>query len=74
MSSQRPDDVLSPISSGPFFFLAALHGMQDLSSLMRDRTPSPCRGSLNHWTNREVPPLVLNIMYLDFCKVSVKDL
>ena len=30
--------------------------------------------SLNHWTTREVLPLVLDMMYLDFFKVSVKDL
>ena len=32
-------------------------GMQDLSSLTRDRTCTPCIGrrSLNHWTTREVP-------------------
>ena len=31
--------------------------MQDLSSLTRDRTHTPCmdRQSLNHWTSREVP-------------------
>ena len=32
-------------------------GMWDLSSLMRDQTHTPCigRGSLNHWTAREMP-------------------
>ena len=28
-----------------FFFLAAPHGMWDLSSLTRDRTHAPCSGS-----------------------------
>ena len=28
-----------------FFFFAALHGMWDLSSLTKDRTHAPCRGS-----------------------------
>ena len=41
------------------FFLAALQGMQDLSSLTRDPTVPPAVGarSLNHWTAREVPQL-----------------
>ena len=29
-----------------FFFLATLHGMWDLSSLIRDRTRIPCSGSV----------------------------
>ena len=29
-----------------FFFLNTLHGMQDLSSLSRDRTHAPCSGSM----------------------------
>ena len=36
--------------------------MQDLSSLTRDWTPAPCRGStefFNHWTTREVPPFFI---------------
>ena len=40
-----------------FFFLATLGGMQDLSSLTRDRAHAACIGSsesLNH-LNREVP-------------------
>ena len=36
--------------------------------------PAVERQSLNHLTTREVLPLVLNMMYLDFFKVSVKDL
>ena len=28
-----------------FLFLAALHGLQDLSFLIRDRTHAPCSGS-----------------------------
>ena len=40
-----------------FFFLATLHGMQDLSSLTRDWTVSPSVEvqSPNHWTAREFP-------------------
>ena len=39
-----------------------LRGMWDLSSLIRDQTHTPCSGrrSLNHWTTREVPQLVVN--------------
>ena len=35
-------------------------GMWDLISLTRDQTRNPCigRGSLNHWTTREVPTFV----------------
>ena len=29
-----------------FFFLATLHSMQDLSSLIRDQTFAPCDGSM----------------------------
>ena len=29
-----------------FFFLAALRGMRDFSSLTRDRTRDPCSGSV----------------------------
>ena len=36
--------------------------------------PAVERQSLSHLTTREVLPLVLNMMYLDFFKVSVKDL
>ena len=38
-----------------FLFLAALRGMQDLSSLTRDKPvpPSVEAQSLNHWTARE---------------------
>ena len=34
-----------------------LQGMWDLSSLTRDQTHTSCiiRGSLNHWTARELP-------------------
>ena len=45
-----------------FFFLMFWfcwpRGMWDLSSLTRGRTRTPCigRGSLNHWTAREVLP------------------
>ena len=41
-----------------FFFLAMLHGLQDLSSPTMDRTHVPCTAMwiLNHWTTREVPP------------------
>ena len=55
---------LSPIShlTRSLFFLAALHSLQDLSSLTRDWTqttavkvPSP-----NHWTARELPHLILS--------------
>ena len=39
------------------FFLATPWGHWDLSSLTRDRIPSPCYGSVgsDHWTPREVP-------------------
>ena len=42
-----------------FLFLASLHGIQDLSSLTRDRTHAPAveAQSVNHWTAREVPSL-----------------
>ena len=38
------------------WFLAAPHGMWDLSYLTRDQTCSPCSGTqnLNHWTAREI--------------------
>ena len=36
-------------------------GLWDLNSPTRDRTLTPCIGrqSLNHWTTREIPPLIL---------------
>ena len=40
------------------FFLATLRSRWDLSSLTRPGI-KPMR-SLNHWTTREVPPLLLN--------------
>ena len=45
------------IWSHNFFFLAAPHGMWDLSSPTKDQTHIPCIGrqSLNHWTSREIP-------------------
>ena len=43
-----------------FFFLAALRGMWDLSSLgIEPMPPAVEAGSLNHWTAREVPDLPL---------------
>ena len=41
-----------------FYFLTALKGMWDLSSLTRNQTRAPCIGrwSLNQWTARGVPP------------------
>ena len=41
-----------------------LRGMWDLSSRTRDQTHTPCIGrrSLNHWTGREVPTLVVLIL------------
>ena len=40
-----------------FFFLAAPHGMWDLSCRTRDQTQAPAEEaqSLNHWTTRVVP-------------------
>ena len=61
-----------PSSAQFFFFKAEPPGIQDLSSLSRDRTcPHPPQPpavkmlSLNHWTTREVPHL------LDFMKKSI---
>ena len=47
-----------------FFFYVLVfwpRGMWDLSSPTRDRTLTPCIGrqSLNHWTTREVPALLI---------------
>ena len=63
--SARPSPPPSFLPSGEVIFggggfwgfLAALRGMQDLSSLTRDRTCAPAVEvqSLNHWTTREVP-------------------
>ena len=46
-----------------FFFLATLHGMQDLSSSTRDwiRTPAGRAQSPNLWTTREVPSCLFQI-------------
>ena len=44
-----------------FFFLVFWpRGMWDLSSPTRDRTHTPCTGrqSFNHWTTRDVPPVL----------------
>ena len=45
-----------------FFFIFWPQGIWDLSSLTRYRTRVPCieRGSLNHWTTREVPYQLLS--------------
>ena len=47
-----------------FFFLAVQCGIWDLSSPTRGQTHIPCIGRqiLNHWTTREVPPMVLFLM------------
>ena len=44
-----------------FFFLVMPQGMWDLSSPVRDRTRAPAleKWSLNHWTTRKVPGLIL---------------
>ena len=50
-----------PISTffSVFFFFPMPHGLQNLSSLTKDRTYDPALGAqnLNHWTTREVPPI-----------------
>ena len=44
-------------------------GMQDLSSLTRDQTHTPCIGrqNLNHWTTRKVTPTpaIFNFKYTE---------
>ena len=49
-----------------FLCLATLLGLQDLSSLTRDRTHIHCLGrwSLNHWAARKVPPLLVKYFNL----------
>ena len=52
-------------------------GMQDLSSLTRDRTCVPCIGRqiLNHWTPREIPVLVVvNFIVYIMLHVMFQDL
>ena len=52
-------------------------GMQDLSSLTRDRTCVPCIGRhiLNPWTPREVPILVVvNFIVCIMLRVMFQDL
>ena len=50
------------LSLSLFFFLAASHGMWDLSSLTRAHTHTPCSGrwSLNQWTTGNMPPRFLS--------------
>ena len=45
-------------------------GMWDLSCPINDQTCTTCirRRSLNHWTTREVPPLVFNISSVTTCQ------
>ena len=55
-------NFLREVSFFPFFFLAALHGMQDLLVPQPGTEPAPSAvevRSLNHWTAREVPSLFL---------------
>ena len=61
----------SEINTG-FLFLPGLHGMGDLSSLTRDRICAPALEELSfkHWTVREVPINVVNMVYL-FLYISV---
>ena len=44
-----------------FCFMFWFFGPEDLSSLTRDQTCTPCIGreSLNHWTAREVPQIAI---------------
>ena len=48
-------------------------GMWDLSSLTKDGTCTPCigRGSLNHWTAREGPPLALFKRCFQFFSIQI---
>ena len=64
---------LPPSSS--FFFFATPYGMQDISSLSRDRTQAPCleSQSLNHWTTRESPsPCLFVIGHLSALRTSAQ--
>ena len=47
------------------YFLAMLHSMQDLSSLVRDWTVAPAveAWSLDHWTTRKVSLQLLKNLY-----------
>ena len=52
------------------FFLAVLFGKQDLSSLTRDQTCTPCIGSteFNHWTTRKSPQIIIeHLLHSSHC-------
>ena len=52
------------------------HGMWDLSSPTTDQTHTPCmgKGSLNHWTTREVPGNLYKAQILGFySKLTVSE-
>ena len=44
----------------PLFYQAVPLGLWDLSFLTRDQTCTPCSGTPNHWTTREVPHDILH--------------